>query len=286
MSHPRPGLGDFLRARRDAITPAEAGIEGFPGARRVPGLRREELAVLAGLSPDYLRRLEQGRQANVSDQVLDALARALRLDDTERAHLHRLAAPLDARRARSAGAAQQAAPGLLRVMGELEHVPVLLLGRRAEVLARNALLVAVLGTSLPPGESFVRYLFQDPRARDRIENWETFAAAAIGGLRRMAGLFPDDRLLQELIEQLCAADADAARWWADHRVRDFASTEKRIRHPLAGPLRFVIEVLAAPYQPDQQLVVYTAEPDSPTARTLPLLASWAGEGRMTPSRPG
>jgi hypothetical protein len=170
--------------------------------------------------------------------------------------------------------AQRANPGLLRVMGELDHIPVLLLGRRTEVLARNELLAAVLGASLNHGESFTRFLFEDPSARERIVNWEVFAAAAIGGLRRMAGPYPHDHALHALIEELCAADPDAARWWADHRVRDFASSGKRVAHPVAGELSFNIEVVAAPYQPDQQLILYTTERDSPTARMLPLLASW------------
>src|SRR6187455_630850 len=128
MPRDRAALGAFLRSRRDRLTPSQAGIEPFPGARKVPGLRREELAVLAALSPDYYGRLEQGRQANISREVLDALARALRLDEVERAHLFDLAAPGDRRRAAAVTEApQRADPGLLRIMATLDHVPVLLL---------------------------------------------------------------------------------------------------------------------------------------------------------------
>ncbi len=274
MGRDRAALGAFLRARRDRLTPAQAGIQAFPGSRRVPGLRREELAVAAGLSPDYYSRLEQGRQANVSAEVLTALSRALRLNDVEAAHLRDLAAPT-ARRGLAGGAPRQHPdPGLLRLMAALDHLPVLLLGNRGDVLARNALLPAVLGRPLRPGDSFTRYLFQDPVARDRIDNWADFASASVAGLRRESGRHPDDRVLTELINDLRATDVDVARWWDDHTVRDYASVAKRIHHPTAGPLSFDIEIVCAPHQPDQHLVVYTAQPDSPTARVLPILASW------------
>ena len=273
MPQDRAALGAFLRARRDRLSPAQAGIRAFPGPRRVPGLRREELAVLAGLSPDYYSRVEQGRQANISDEVLAALSRALRLDEVERAHLRQLAAPTQPVRG-GTSAPQRPDPGLLRLMAALDHLPVLLLGDRTEVLARNALLPAVLGHPLLPGSSFVRWLFLEPVARERITNWADFAMAAVAGLRRQAGSRPHDRLLAALIDELRGADADVARWWDDHTVRDYAGVAKRIQHPTAGPLRFDVEIVAAPYEPDQHLVVYTAQPDSPTARVLPLLASW------------
>lgn len=133
---------------------------------------------------------------------------------------------------------------------------------------------AVLGRPLNPGTSFPRYLFQDPVARERIINWADFAAASVAAMRREAGRRPHDRRLSALIDELRAADSDVARWWDDHAVRDYASVAKRIRHPTAGTLSFDIEIVAAPQEPDQRLVVYTAESDSPTARLLPILASW------------
>lgn len=274
MPRDRASLGAFLRSRRDRLTPSQAGVTAFPGVRRVPGLRREELAVSAGLSADYYGRLEQGRQANISDEVLDALARVLRLDDVEHAHLRDLAAPTPRRRSVTAEAVQRPEPGLLRLIDTLDHVPVLLLGHRGDILARNALVPTVLGRPLNPGTSFLRYLFQDPVARERIINWADFAAASVATMRREAGRRPHDRRLSALIDELRAADSDVARWWDDHAVRDYASVAKRIRHPTAGNLSFDIEIVAAPQEPDQRLVVYTAEPDSPTARLLPILASW------------
>ncbi|MCY1136956.1 helix-turn-helix transcriptional regulator [Actinoplanes sp. Pm04-4] len=274
MPQDRAALAAFLRSRRDRLTPAQAGLEPFPGPRRVPGLRREELAVLAGLSPDYYSRVEQGRQANVSAEVLDALARALRLDETERAHLHDLAAPARARKAGVAEAPQRPDPGLLRVMTMLDHVPVLLLGVRSEVLARNALLPAVLGHPMPRGFAFARWLLLDPAARERIVNWEVFARNTVAGMRREAGRRPHDRRLRTAVDEILRADAEIARWWEDQLVRDHASVTKLIRHPVAGDLTFGIEAVTAPYEPDQVLVVYTVEPGSETARLLPLLASW------------
>jgi len=256
------------------LTPAQAGIEAFPGPRRVPGLRREELVVLAGLSPDYYSRVEQGRQSNVSREVLDALSRALRLDDVERAHLSDLAAPTSGGRGTATDLAQRPDPGLLRLMAALDHVPVLLIGHRGRVLARNALLCAVLGRPLEPGTSFTRYLFLDPVARERVVNWADFAQASVAALRREAGRRPHDRRLLALISELRAVDSDVARWWDDHAVRDYASVTKRIRHPAAGELSFDIEIVSPPHEPDQRLVVYTAQPDSPTARMLPILVSW------------
>ncbi|MCO8271829.1 helix-turn-helix transcriptional regulator [Actinoplanes sp. TRM 88003] len=274
MPPDRAALGAFLRSRRSNLTPAQAGIAPFPGPRRVPGLRREELAVLAGLSPDYYSRVEQGRQANVSTEVLDALARALRLNEIERSHLHDLAAPVRERKASGPEAQQRPDPGLLRVMAMLDHVPVLLLGVRSEVLASNALLRAVLGHPMPPGSVLARWVLLDPAARERLANWEVIARNTVGAMRRETGRRPHDRKLRAAIDEILAADAQAAEWWADQRVVDHASLVKHIHHPVAGDLTFGIEAVTAPHDPDQVLVVYTVEPDSHTARALPLLASW------------
>jgi transcriptional regulator with XRE-family HTH domain len=270
----RAALGSFLRACRDRLTPAEAGIAAFPGPRRVPGLRKEELAVLAGLSADYYSRLEQGRQPTISDDVQEALSRALRLDAVERAHLHDLAAPLSRRRTTTWQTRQAPEPGLLRVMTGLDHLPLLLLGRCGEVLARNALLTEVLGRPLDPGTSFPKYLLTDPSARERITNWAEFAEAIVGSLRLELGRRPGDRVLATLLNDLRTADPDIAHWWEAQGVADRTSLTKRIMHPVAGPLTFEIEAVCLPHAPDQRLVIYTVEPDSPTARILPLLSSW------------
>ncbi|MCS7480685.1 helix-turn-helix transcriptional regulator [Umezawaea endophytica] len=279
MAQDRAELGAFLRSRRDRLTPAQAGIEPFPGARRVPGLRKEELAVLAGLSPDYYSRLEQGRQPNISTAVLDGLARALRLTEVEHAHLVDLAEPTARRRATTVMPVQRADPGLLRLMSALDHLPVLLLGQRTDVLASNALFSAVQ-RELPPGSSLARFLFLDPLARERIVNWPYFASNTVATLRREVARRPQDGKLKALIDELRAADPDVTRWWDDHQVRDHASVRKLISHPIGGELEFDIEIVSAPRDPDQQLIVYTVQPDSPTAKVLPLLASWHRDARV------
>ncbi|MBB4684394.1 helix-turn-helix transcriptional regulator [Amycolatopsis jiangsuensis] len=272
-------LGSFLRSRRDRLTPAQAGITAFPGLRRVPGLRKEEVAVLAGISPDHYSRLEQGRQATLSEELCDALARALRLDEFESRHLRTLAAR-SPRRARWRPA-QVADPGLLRVMTALDELPVLLLGQRTEVLARNTLLDAVLGVVFEPGASFVRWLLLEPAARERITNWDHFAAAAVGNLRYEIGRHPGDTKLADLVNDLRASSADVSRWWDEQGVIDQTSLVKRILHPAAGPLEFGVEAVTAPHCPDQRLVIYTVEPDSPTARIMPLLHSWTRSPEQT-----
>ena len=250
-------------------------MTAFPGPRRVPGLRKEELAVLAGLSPDHYSRLEQGRQHTVTDEVVHALSQALRLDDVERAHLRDLAAPSSRRRWAGPEVAQRPDPGMLRLIQALDHLPVLLLGRRSSVLARNGLLSTVLGTAMEPGSSFARWLFLDPGARARIMNWADFAAPAVGALRYEVGRHPDDRRLAGLVEELRDGDPDVAQWWHDQRVTFRTSVTKHVAHPTAGSLSFGIESVVGFHDPEQRLVVYTVEPDSPTARVLPMLASWA-----------
>lgn len=279
MPTDRSAFGAFLRSRRDRLTPAAAGITPTLGPRRVPGLRKEELAALAGLSPDHYSRLEQGRQHTVTDEIVDALARALQLDPLEHAHLRNLAAPV--RRHRAVWEPpQRPDPGLLRVMTVLDHVPALLIGRRSQILACNRLLRTVLGAELQPGSALAHWLFLDPRARERIENWSDYAAAAVGALRYEAGHHPGDARLRTLIGELRAADPDAARWWDDHGVTDRTSVDKHIAHPLVGTLTFAIEALSSPHDPWQRLVVYTTEPHSPTHQALSVLASWG------PNEPG
>lgn len=271
----RSPLGAFLRSRRDRLTPAQAGIAPFPGPRRVPGLRKEELAFLAGLSADHYSRLEQGRQQTVTDDVVDALTTALQLDDVETAHLRHLAAPVARHRRRAPEPPTRADPGMLRLLATLDHVPALLLGRRSDVLASNHLVREVLGWPADPGASFVRWLFLDPPARERITNWSDFAASAVGALRYEVGRRPDDRRLTTLVDELRRDDADVARWWDDHRVTFRTSLTKHVDHPVAGPLSFGIESVVGPHDPDQRLVVYTVEPGSPTAQVLPMLTHWA-----------
>ena len=248
----------------------------------MPGLRKEELAVLAGLSPDHYSRLEQGRQQTVTHDVVEALTRALQLDDVEAEHLRNLAAPTARRRRAAPDLPARADAGMLRLMDVLDHVPTLLLGRRSEVLASNRLLREVLGWPAEPGASFLRWLFLDPAARQRITNWSDFAMSAVGALRYESGRHQDDRHLAALAQELRNGDPDVERWWNDQQVTFRTSLTKHVTHAVAGPLTFGIESVVAPNDPDQRLVVYTVEPDSPTARVLPLLANWATTPAGTP----
>ncbi len=253
----------------------------MPGPRRVPGLRREELAYLAGVSTDYYSRVEQGRQANISLDVLEALARALRLHPDERAHLVDLAAPTGSETVVHEPA-QRPDPGLLRVMNSLAHRPVNLIGRRGDVLARNTLLTSVLDFPMPVGSSFTRYLFEHPDAQTRIVNWEVFARASVAALRGEAGRRPHDARLIRLIADLRSGHPDVEHWWNDHRVRDYTSISKHIRHPIAGDLHFDIEIVTAPHEPDQRLVIYTTDPDSKTADALQFLTTWTFDRNVRP----
>ncbi|OZF47214.1 helix-turn-helix domain-containing protein [Rhodococcus sp. 14-1411-2a] len=277
MSNDRSALSAFLRDRRDRITPTEAGLRTYPGTRRVPGLRREELAAMAGVSPDYYSKLEQGRQANVSIEVLRAIARALKLNEVESAHLLDLASPAGS----VDDATERPDPGLLQVMRTLDHVPVLLLGRSGTILASNALVRSVLSLPSAAGESLFDYLFRNPIARERIVNWSQFAAAAVANLRRDLARRPGDGVLTALIDELRSSEPCFEQWWSDHEVREFERATKIIQHPAAGTLEFGIEFLTAPSEPGQSLIVYTVEDGSSTAKILPILASWDPNSAIT-----
>ncbi len=263
-------VGAFLRARRRALAPERVGYPRDP-RRRVPGLRREEVAVLAGVSVDYYVRLEQGRVAHPSAPVLQALAAALRLDDAERAHLHQLVARPDPHEVTP----QPVRAGLQRLLDAMPGVPAFVMGRRTELLACNALGAALHGDPLgrPPGErAVVRLLFLDPATRDLYPDWEVVARDTVGALRRDAGRHPDDPLRADLVREL-SADARFRTWWSEHHVHAKGAGSKRFRHPVVGPLTLQYETLAIAGDPDQVLVTYTAEP-GPDAQALALLGSW------------
>lgn len=267
-------LGDFLRSRRARITPDEVGLPSH-GRRRVPGLRREEVAQLAGVSVDYYIRLEQGRGPSVSDAVLDAIARVLRMDDTEQAYLRTVARP--PRQQRRRPAAPRVRPGVQLLLDSMERTPAFVLGRRMDVLAWNALGDAVGGFSRmdPATRNIPRHVFLDPVARDFYPEWHAVAAQTIANLRLDAGLHPDDQEMCALVGELSLKDDDFRRLWADHQVAVCAYGVKRVQHPVAGLLTLPYETLTVPSEPDQTIVAYTPEPGSETAERLALLGSWA-----------
>ncbi|MEV0536561.1 helix-turn-helix transcriptional regulator [Kitasatospora sp. NPDC050463] len=270
-------VGDFLRSRRARIQPEEVGLPSH-GRRRVRGLRREEVAQLAGVSVDYYIRLEQGRGAGASDAVLAAVARVLRLDEVEAAHLHVLARP--PRPAAAVRGGQQVREGTRLLLDLMAGVPAFVLGRRMDVLAWNALGDAVQGFSAVPPEqrNAARYAFLDPAAREFYPQWDAVAAETVAYLRLDAGRYPEDPRLAALVGELSVRSEEFRRLWADHQVKQKTHGVKLIHHPLAGELDFGYETLAVNGSADQLLVTYTAPPGSPTAQKLAMLASWTAPG--------
>ncbi|MEU6590576.1 helix-turn-helix transcriptional regulator [Streptomyces sp. NPDC046881] len=267
-------VGDFLRSRRARIRPEEVGLPAH-GRRRVPGLRREEVAQLAGVSVDYYIRLEQGRGASVSDAVLDSVARVLRLDETEQAYLRTVARPR--RQRRQPAGTSRVRPGVQLLLDAMEHSPAFVLGRRMDVLAWNALGDAVYGFSrLAPGERNVaRQVFLDPAGRELYPEWSAVAAQTVAHLRVSAGRYAADPELCALVGELSVRSEDFRRLWADHEVRECAYGVKKVRHPVAGLLTLPYETMTTPTDPEQTIVAYTPEPGSETAERLALLGSWA-----------
>lgn len=272
-------LGEFLRSRRDRITPDEAGVDSY-GRRRVPGLRREELAQLAGVSVTYLTRLEQGQSQNASDAIIDALARALRLDSDERAHLCALAHPAPVKRP-PRSAPEVAKPGAERLMHAMGDVSAVLLGRFNDILAWNRaghlLLAGHLAADAParpedrPNQ--LRLLFLDEHTRELYVDWEEEAALAVSSLRYVAAQFANDQHLAALVGELSVNSPEFARLWAEHDVRLCTSGTKRFRHPQVGELALGYELLHLPEGNGQRILTHTAEPGSASFAALRLLTS-------------
>ncbi|MBC2904699.1 helix-turn-helix domain-containing protein [Streptomyces sp. PSKA01] len=273
------GIGEFLKSRRARIQPADVGLPDL-GRRRVPGLRREELAQLAGVSIDYYTRLERCRARNVSDAILDAIADVLRLDATEREHLRHLARPSGPAAARrgagAAGGRERVRPGLLRLLEMMDAVPACVLGRRTDVLAYNALADALYGFGDMPAEhrNAARHTFLHPGVEHFYADWHTVAEEAVAFLHLDVGRHPHDRRLAALIGELSMHSDTFRTLWAAHPVQDKTYGTKHICHPVVGDLELAYETLLLPGDLDQCLVLYTAPAGSPTEDRLRLLASW------------
>jgi transcriptional regulator with XRE-family HTH domain len=268
-------LGEWLTSRRNRLDPDAIDLPTH-GRRRVPGLRREEVAQLAGVSVDYYVRLEQGRAAHPSEAVLDAIARALQLNEIERTHLHQLARPTSS--PPRSPARERVRPGLRQLLDRLDGVPAFVLGRRMDVLAWNRLgasLHADFDGMLPRERNMARLLFLDPASVDHYVEWDSVARDTVGVLRRLAGRHPDDRALAELIGELSMHSERFRRWWASGVVRAKTHGRKLIRHPIVGEMELYYETLELPDAADQVLVTYTAEVGSASETSLALLASWA-----------
>lgn len=273
----RAELGEFLRSRRARLNPADVGLPDYGGRRRVPGLRREELALLAGVSVDHYVRLEQGRSLQFSEEVLDAVARALQLDPTEREHLYRLARTPSAQVYQGTGKRepQEVRPGLRRLLDSTIDVPAYVVGLGTDVLAWNQLAAALLtdfGTLAPHERNLAwlvchdegfRALFADPLAK-----MQDIAAY----VRFDVGRHPGDQALGALIAELCR-NAEFARVWAEHDVRDKTHGSYTYRNPVVGEIRLDYETFRAPDDPDQALIMQTVPEGSPAEAALRLLAA-------------
>ncbi|WP_432946502.1 helix-turn-helix domain-containing protein [Kribbella sp. CA-253562] len=270
-------LADFLRRARAARDPQTTGLPADGRVRRVAGLRREEVAMLAGVSTDYYTRLEQGRRIVPSPQVLDAIAGALDLDAAGRTHLRNLVGAARAPRQR-ARPVQRVRPGLYQLLDTLDSQPALVLGRRTDVLATNRLARALFTDfdRMPARErNYARWMLLSQEARDLFVDWEQQARNAVESLRFYTGNAPDDPEAQKLVGELSVASPEFRQWWSEHHVHQRTFGAKRLHHPVVGELTVDYESLTFPGDPEQTLFVYTTAPDSPSRQALALLASWS-----------
>jgi transcriptional regulator with XRE-family HTH domain len=270
-------LGDFLRARRGGLDPGRAGFPDDGRLRRVPGLRREELAQLAHVSPDYVVRLEQGRTRRVSRAVLDSLADALELAPDERSYLFALADVTEA-----VGSGQPVRGQVGRQSQELldamREIPAMILDYRHDVLAWNPAAAALLvdfGALRPDERNLIRLTFLHGPYRALYADWTRAARECVSVLRMETGRHPADPALAALVDELRAKDPDFRTWWSARSVRGPRQLTKTYNHPVAGPLTLDVQQLTVAAQPDQFLVAYTAPPDSASAQALRFLLQWA-----------
>ena len=288
----RTEIRDFLSSRRAKITPEQAGLPAYGGRRRVPGLRREEVALLAGVSVDYYTRLERGDLKGASDSVLDAVASALRLDEPERAHLNNLAqAANSAQRVRRRRPLQEGMrPTIQRILDAMTGAPAYVRNGRRDILAANRLGYALYSELyLDPARpvNVARFVFLNPRARTFFLDWTSAANDMVAALRAEAGKNPYDRELSVLVGELSTRSEEFATRWAAQNVRFHRSGFKQIRHPIVGDLQLSYEAMDLPADPGLSLIVYSAEPGSTTDDALNLLASWTvtDEKSITQSEP-
>ncbi len=278
-------LADFLRRARGSVDPSRAGLPADGRIRRVPGLRREEVALLAGVSTDYYTRLEQGRRITPSAAVLNAIARALGLDAAGRAHLGHLVGQPTTARSRGVPTVQRVRPGLYQLLETLDASPALILGRRTDILASNRLARALLtdfDRLRPADRNYARWMFLSGEARERIVDWEVQARAVVESLRFDVGNHPDDRAAKDLIDDLRRQRPEFGTWWDEHRVYQRTFGSKQFRHPIVGDLTVDYETLTLPGDPDQTLFVYTTRPGSPSRQAMDLLTAWTLSPAGTP----
>jgi transcriptional regulator with XRE-family HTH domain len=273
-------LGEFLRARREVTTPEQVELLDV-GPRRTPGLRREEVAMLAGISTDYYVRMEQGREPRPSTQVLDALVQALKLDPSAAVHLYDLVFPRPQQRG-TLGRTTRICPNLLWLMHHSSHVPALVFGRQMDVLAMNPL-GAALHNGLEHTNNLLRMIFFDPAAREFFRDWEQVASARVAHLRAAAGADLDNPELTDLVGELSLKSGDFCRLWVRHAVACVPRSVRRFHHREAGDLDFTYEVFSTKLALDQRLLVFHPEPTGPFRHGLALLSSIASAPPVNPS---
>jgi len=283
----RNDIREFLASRRARITPERAGLPNYGGHRRVPGLRREEVALLAGVSPDYYTRLERGNLGGVSDSVLDAICRALQLDEAERAHLTDLArASNTPARARRRPATQRIRPGVQQLLDAMTDAPAFVRNGRLDVLTANrlgyALYSPVFDDPARPA-NLARFAFLDPRATNFYPNWEDAANTTVALLHTEAGRDPYDRGLTDLVGELSTRSETFRERWAAHDVRLHQTGTKHLHHPVVGELKLGFEAMPLPADPGLTLTAYSAEPGTPAQDALRLLASWSATAEASVS---
>ncbi|WP_327069980.1 helix-turn-helix transcriptional regulator [Kitasatospora sp. NBC_01250] len=278
-------LGDFLRNRRAQLRPEDVGLNPHGNRRRVPGLRREELAMLAGVSVTYYTRLEQGQSANASDGVLDAVARALRLSPDEHAHLRNLARPERAAKA-PVVRPERVRAATRNLINAMAQVPAVVLDRRNDVLAWNplghALLAGHLDLDSPdrPAErpNLTRLLFLDPHTRELYTHWEEETRVALAALRLVVGRHPEDQRLAQLVGQLAIQSPTFGALWSRHPVRNCTVGTKSFHHPLVGEMELSFESMRFSDESGHRVLLYSAEPDTASAAALDLLAATVAAG--------
>ena len=276
----RQQIREFLSTRRAKLSPAQAGLPTYGGdRRRVSGLRREEVALLAGISSEYYTRLERGNATGVSQSVIDAIAQALHLDEAERAHLLDLLRTAGTTRPpRRRPARQRVRPTVQRVLDSMVGTPGFVLNGRLDLLAANqlglALFSPIYADPVRPANN-ARFLFLDPQATEFFADWDKVANDTVALLRAEAGRDPYDRGLSELIGELSTRSQEFRGRWAAHHVRIHTTGIKRLHHPVVGDLELAFESFPLAADPGQSLLTYTAEPGSPSQHALHLLASWA-----------
>ncbi|MFC9454192.1 helix-turn-helix domain-containing protein [Streptomyces sp. NPDC056983] len=273
-------IREFLASRRAKITPQQAGLPAYGGNRRVPGLRREEVALLAGVSIDYYVRLERGHLAGASEEVLDGVANALRLDEAERGHLYDLARAVAERPARRTRRARGPLPdSVLRVLHSMTDSPAFIRNGRLDLLAVNRLgraLYAPLFTDTAPRPvNIARFQFLDPTGRDFFPDWDASVNTTVSLLRTEAGRAPHDSDLTGLIGELVTRSEEFRTAWAKHNVRLHHTGRKGFRHPAVGEITLDFDAMELPAQPGLTLTAYSAQPNTPAHDALQLLASWA-----------